>query len=198
VRSVSRSAGIARRIAALSSGPRPADAGAELGDDDPQALALGLAEDVVDEVGRDRRRGLLHRDPPAGLELLRRRAGQAVEEVLADERLRARLAVHVAAQRPEPAAIDAKADERVLRAAVELDLRDLAGAHARDLQVATLDEPERVVELDPVRVLLVVAEPGREDDVGAQGPDERHDDERPLHLPSGSCDGSHGKSADGL
>ena len=28
----------------------------------------------------------------------------------------------------------------------------LPGADARDLQVAALDEPERVVELDPVRV----------------------------------------------
>ena len=70
-RSVSRSAGIARRIAALSSGPRPGDARAELGDDDPQPLALGLAQDVVDEVGRDRRRRLRDGDPRARLQRLR-------------------------------------------------------------------------------------------------------------------------------
>ena len=94
--SVSRSAGIARRIAALRSGAAAGDARAELVDDDPQPLALGLAQDVVDEVGRDRRRRLRDRDRAPRLELLPRRARVAVEEVLADQRLRARLAVHVA------------------------------------------------------------------------------------------------------
>ena len=39
-----------------------------------------------------------------GLELLGRLAGRAVDEVLADQRLRARLAVDVGAQRAEAAA----------------------------------------------------------------------------------------------
>src|SRR3954447_454355 len=206
VRSVSRSAGIARRIAAFSSGPRPATPAPSsetmIRSRPPRGrarpLALRLAQDVVDEVGRDRRGGLRDRDPRARLELLPCRAGQAVEVVLADERLRARLAVHVAAQRAEAALVDAEADERVLRAAVELDVGDLPGAHARDLEVAALDEPEGVVELDPVGVPLAAAEPGRQHDVRAQRGDEREDDERALHLPSGSWAASHGKSAVGL
>ena len=176
----------------------PGDARAELRDDDPQPLALGLAEDVVDEVGRDRRRRLRDRDPRARLELLPRRAREAVEEVLADQRLRARLAVHVAPQRPEAVLVDAEADERVLRALVEPDVGDLAGPHARDLEVAALDQPEGVVELDPVRVVPRPAEAGREDHVGAQRRDEAEDDERAPHLPSGPSDASHGKSGDGL
>ena len=41
-----------------------------------------------------------------------------------------------------------EADERVVRALVEPDVVIFAGAHARDLEVAALDQAERVVELD--------------------------------------------------
>ena len=46
------------------------EAGAELVDDQPQALAVGAAQDVVDQVLRDRGLGLLDRDRAAVLELL--------------------------------------------------------------------------------------------------------------------------------
>ena len=67
----------------------PGEAGAELGDDQPEALAVGAAHDVVDDVRRDRRGGLLDRDRAAVREPLVRLAGLAVHVVLADQRLRA-------------------------------------------------------------------------------------------------------------
>ena len=77
------------------------DAGAELVEDDPQALAVRAPQHVVDEVDGDRRRRLLDRDRRAVRELLGGGAGLAVDVVLADQRLRARLAGDVLAQRAE-------------------------------------------------------------------------------------------------
>src|SRR3954468_3632474 len=100
-------------------------AGAQRADDEAQALAVGAAQDVVDEVRRDGRRRARHRDDRARLEHALGRAGLAVDEVLADERLRARLAEGVRAQRAEAVLVDLEADERVLGALVELDVGDL-------------------------------------------------------------------------
>ncbi len=82
----------------------PGQAGAELADDQAQAVAVGPAQDVVDEVEPDRRGGLADRHAPAVGQPARRRARLAVDEVLADERLRADLAAaRPSAGRPGPA-----------------------------------------------------------------------------------------------
>ena len=66
-------------------------AGAELGEDQAEALAVGAAHHVVDQVGRDRRGGLVDRDRVVR-QLLLRAAGLAVDVVLADQRLLADVA----------------------------------------------------------------------------------------------------------
>ena len=71
---------------------------AELADDEPQAVGVWAANDVVHQVERDRRAGLGHGHAPAVGKPLARAAGLAVHEVLADERLRPDLAVRVAAE----------------------------------------------------------------------------------------------------
>ena len=68
-REVWRRAGTPRRIASLRSSGRPASAGAELVHDQPEALAVGQAHDVLDQVRRDRGGGLLHRHAAAGRQL---------------------------------------------------------------------------------------------------------------------------------
>jgi hypothetical protein len=174
-------------------------AGAQRADDEAQALAIGAAQDVVDEVGRHGRRRPADGDDGARLELLLGRAGQAVDEVLADQRLRARLAEHVAAQRAEAVLVDLEADQRVLGALVELDGGDLARAHAGDLEIAALDEAEGVVELDPVHPLVGIrARAGQRDPAGAEARDDEQGDQRAPHGPSGSSEASHGKSSVGL
>ena len=72
--------------------------GAQLGHDQPQPVAVGPAQDVVDEVDRDRRAGLLDRYPAAVGQALVGGARLTVHEVLADQRLGADLAAGVAAQ----------------------------------------------------------------------------------------------------
>ena len=99
-----------------------------------------------------------------GAEVLRRGAGLAVDEVLADQRLRAHVAVRVGAQVAEARLVDLDPDQRAVGLAVELELRDLARAHAGDLQVAAVDQAERVVELDPVAVARGAVAGAAEDD----------------------------------
>ena len=78
-----------------------------------------------------------------------RRAGLAVHEVLADERLRPDLAVRVLAQVREPGLGDLGLHDRERAARLDrhdLECLGLAGPDAGDLEVAALGEPEGVVE----------------------------------------------------
>ena len=85
--------------------------------------------------------------PAVGKPLVRG-AGLAVHEVLADQRLRADLAMGVLAQ-VRQAGLGHLGGHHRDRAPVllrDLELAGLAGPDARDLEVAALGEPERVVE----------------------------------------------------
>jgi hypothetical protein len=164
---------------------------AQLAEEDREALPVGAPHDVVDEVDRDRRARLLHGDRrPPGQALLAR-AGLAVEEVLADQRLRPRLAEDVRAQVTETALGDLDLDDRAVRAAVDLEAGDLPGADARDLDVGAVDEPEGVVELDLVarRAVTVAGARGRQHPRRSGGQHEA-DEQRAPHGPSGSWPGS--------
>ena len=99
------------------------DPGAELVQDQAEALAVGQAHDVLDQVRRDRGGRLLDRHAAARRQLLLRRARQAVQEVLADRRLRSCLAEHVRAQRAEALLGDRHLHQRLLGALVELQRR---------------------------------------------------------------------------
>ena len=72
---VSRRPGCARSQHLLEVVRAAGQAGAELGEDQPEALAVGPPHDVVDQVGRDRRGGLVDRDRAAVLELPRDEPG---------------------------------------------------------------------------------------------------------------------------
>ena len=151
--SVSRSAGPARRIVVVEVVGAAGDAGAELVEDDPQPLAVGPAHDVVDagragSSTRCARPGSSRR----ACSFCAARAGLAVDEVLADQRLRAR----TRRRRPRAASRSpswsiSKSTSALVRLRSSAQLGDLARAHAGDLDVGALDEPERVVELDRVR-----------------------------------------------
>ena len=110
-----RSAGLARRITSLRSLAAAGEAGAELVEDERQPLALGLAHDVVDQVEVDRLASCCSTgsrywpSPGALLDLLAARGGAsraggarlrrlALDEALADQRLRAHDAARVAAE----------------------------------------------------------------------------------------------------
>jgi hypothetical protein len=177
------------------------DGRAELGDDVAQALAVGAAQDVVDEVRRDRARGALDADHVALVELAARLAGLAVDVVLADERLRGDVARRVRAQGAEALLGDVEADDRVLGLAVEVELRDLARADAGDLEVAALDQAERVVELDlELLALLVLGRAAGEQHEAGGGRDERDDGDDAPHrcAPGKSWFGSQLKSGVGF
>ena len=120
----------------------------------------------------------------AGLQPLLGGAGPAVDEVLADQRLRAGLAEGVGAQRAEAVLGDREVDQRALGAAVDAHAGDVAGADAGDLDVGALDDAERVVELDRVGPVLRVlrAGAGRRDDGGGAGGEQQGDDEQAAHL----------------
>ena len=124
------------------------EAGAQLTDDEPEAVAVGPAHDVADEVDRNRGAGLLHGHAAAVGEALVRGARLAVHEVLADQRLRADLAASVLAQVGQPGLCDLRLHEghRPLADLRDLEGLRLPGPHAGDLEVATLGQPERVVE----------------------------------------------------
>ncbi len=135
-RSVSRSAGLrpADRLVELVAAGGEADA--ELAEDDPQPLAVGPAHDVGEQVGGDGRAGLRRpgsRAPSASLCGIRPRP--AVEEVLADQRLRPALAERVRAQGAE--AVLGRPRCRPARRAsrVQAQPGDRPGADAGDLEV---------------------------------------------------------------
>ncbi len=134
--------------------------------------------------GRRDRRGVRSTWIRAGLEVLAGPCRGAVDEVLADQRLRARLAEGVAAQRAEAVLVDLEVDQRVLGPLVELDLRDLARAHAGDLHVAALDEAERVVELDRELAALSSGAPDEGSRGAGAGQDEDDGEDRAPQRPA--------------
>ena len=156
--SVSSSAGTARWSAVWRSVERPATAA-------PSSLMInvnrsrcgirmmsasrsaGIVENVCDapqRAARGKRLAVL--------------AGLAVDEVLADQRLRPRLARRVRAERAEPLDGHLHRDQRVelvlavgvLVRVTEVDRRDRPGRDTRDLERRAGHEPERVVELELV------------------------------------------------
>ena len=121
-RAVWRSAGTPRRIASFRSSGRPARPAPSSFRISRKRSAVGRrmmfwtrSGGIVDAVRRPRSR------PPGSISRLAR-PGQAVEEVLAERRLRARLAGRVRAQRAEALLGDLHLDERLLRALVEVQV----------------------------------------------------------------------------
>ena len=102
------------------------------------------------------------------------------------------------AQRAEALLGELEVDERAVALLVEPQLGDRARADAGDLDVAALDEPERVVELDGELRAALLLRAGRRERVGARAGEDEDDDEGAPHLPGSTCDGSQGKSGVGL
>jgi hypothetical protein len=191
-----RHAAADRRLQVVAAG---AQALAELGQDDPEALARGAAEDVEHDVRRDRAGGLLDGDRPR--RGLRRGAAVAVEEVLADQRLRLDLAEDVPAKAREARLVDPHGRQRARGRALDVEVGDPADVDAVGAQVGVLGQPEGVVEHDRVAVAVALAGPrGRDGERGggARGEQRQEDRERSPHGPIGTCEGSQLKSGDGL
>ena len=111
-------------------------------------------------------------------------ARPAVDEVLADQRLRPRLAERVGAHRAEAGLVDRDVDQRALGAAVDAHAGDAAGADAGDLHVGAVDDPERVVELDreAAAARLLRAGGRRGEDRRGAGAEQEAEDEQAAHL----------------
>ena len=160
--------------------------GAQLGENQAKALAVGQAHDAVHEVEGNGRRGLLDRHPPSLGEPLLPLAGLAVDEVLPDQRLRAHLAGRVLTQLAEARFAHLHVDHGLGRiGAGEPQVVDRSGPHARDPQVAALGEPEGVVELHLVggARVIVAACAGEQGRDGHHGHHEGGDDGHALHGP---------------
>ncbi len=141
--------------------PAPGQAGAEFVDDDREALALGQAVDVAEQIDVDRARGVRDRQQvlpfafvAAGDLVQRRRqrrafgarlGGQAVDELLADQRLGFDRAARVGAEVLEARVFDVQHDRR-LRGRRRRDRPDDAHLHALDLHVLAGDDVGGVVE----------------------------------------------------
>ena len=126
-------------------------------------------------------------------------AGLALDEVLADQRLRARLAERVGVELPEPGLGDADRDHRVSVLVIEVERTDRPGPDAGDLEVGAGDQAEGVVELDLVRADgAVVRRAAGEDQKGAGRKHDQRDEDDALHGPVGTCFGLHGISALGV
>ena len=129
----------------------PGESGAELVQDEPEALGVRAPHRVLHEVGRDRRGRALDGDPAAVFDLARpscrgrsrgstRRAATAVASRSACPRAASR----------SPCSSISISIERLERLLVQLDVDDRARVHAGDADVAAEHHPERVVELDHV------------------------------------------------
>ena len=172
--------------------------GAELVDDQREALTVGQPHDVLEQVGRNRRGGVRDGDGRAGLEHLARAPRIAVHVVLADQRLRSGGARRVGVELAEARPTDRDRDDRVERLLVEVDRLDRAGRHAGDLEVGAGDQSERVLELDLVRAGGAALRGSRgQEHEGDDGDQDRTAEQDALHLPVGTSDGSHGKPLSG-
>ena len=155
------SAGSARRMTSLRSLAAAGDAGAELVEDERQPLALGLAHDVADQVEVDRlgacaSTGSRYWPLPGPFSILsqrgggsarRRRAcvGVALDEALADQRLRAHDAARVLAEVLVARVGDVEHDGGLVVVG-DVERVDLADLHAGDLDVLARDHEAGVVE----------------------------------------------------
>ena len=173
-------------------------AGAERADDEAQALAVGAAQDVVDEVGRDRRGRAADRDARARLELLlgRARAGS--------RRSTRRSATAGATRRGRRVRSEPKPFLSILKptSACLVRLSSLMSVILPARTPATFRSPPwiRPKALSSWTQYLPLSgfepAPVARDAGDADAGDERaRVSERALHGPSGPSDASHGKSA---
>ncbi len=141
--------------------PAAGEAGAEFVDDDRQALAFGQPADVAEQIDVDGAVGVLHGQQVlafafmAFADLLQRRrqrrafhsrlGGQAVDVLLADQRLRADGAAGVGAEVLEARVFDVQHD-RGLGGGSGCDRADRADLDAVDLDVLAGDDVAGVVE----------------------------------------------------
>ncbi len=177
-------------------GAAAGDARAELVEDDRQARLLRLARDVVDQVEVDRLARVLDRQQVLALALavldllqlrgrlrggLSRLRRLALDELLADQRLRADHALGVAAEVLVALVLDVEHDDglEVVRDVERVDLADLDAGH---LHVLAGDDEARAVEDGADLVALVVS--AREQHDHHRGGDREHERD--------GGDGSHG------
>src|SRR5215208_2431896 len=158
--------------------------GPEFVDQDGEAVLVGLAQRVLDEVRLDRLGDLSGRDRATlGKRWSLRAAGQ---EILRDQRLRLRGAAGVLAQGAErPRCLDCEVRALVL---CDVESRHRAGVDARDPQVGALDDAEGVVHLDVVRVRVVRTGHGRQP--GGEAYEQGYEERDPSHGPTGTWEGS--------
>ena len=199
--SVSRSAGLARWMTSLSSPPRPARPGAQLAQQDREALPVGQPHDVVEQVDVDRRAVVLHlssRSPsPSPSSILAScsapaEPGLALHEALTDQPLQADLAARVRLERREVLVVDLERD-RGLVVVGHVHVRHDADRHAGHLHVLALHHRRGVVE-DRAHEVVVrrVVVGGLAHDPDHDPGHDRHeqaDVDQPSHGPGGTSVG---------
>ena len=181
-RVVSRRPGCARRTTSRRSSGRPARPGAELGQDQPEPLAVGRrmmfwtrSTGIVAAVCST---GTV--PVPSVGQAAVGASGLAVDEVLADQRLRPDLAGRVLAEVRDPRLGHLGGDDRVRRLALpllEVEARGRAGLDAADAEVAAVHEAEGVVEDEPVADRVAAGLASRRPTVSAAPAGGRGDDE---------------------
>ncbi len=171
------------------------EGGAELVDQQRQALTERQAQCAQDEIVLDRLTGLGDGDvgilDPLGVaqvrDLDRIPLRGAIDEVLGDQRLRLAAADRVLPEHGDRSA-QLDLDDRAL-ARVDVERGDGARRHSRNLDLRAVGQAEGVVELDEVGVLVVAARAR-----GEEAPDpEAHqaaDDGQAPHEPGGMIEGS--------
>jgi hypothetical protein len=177
---------------------------AELVQDQREPLAVRESQRVVDQVQVDRRARVLDAQQVLALAVavldlreLRRpvRAGTALDELLADQRLRADRAARVLVERREAGLVDLQDDRRALVVG-HVERLDLTDDRARDLHVLALHDVGRVVEdrADLVALAAGLAGAHAEHEQRRQA-DAQHEECRdpPDHGPGGVVSGSQSK-----
>ena len=152
--------GTPRRIASFRSSGRPGQPGAELVQDQAEALAVGQPHDVLDQVRRDRGGGLRStgtRPPSAAARVFAVPGRQSRKYSPSGDC--GRVSQNTSARSdPKPCSVDLHLDERLLACARRASTSmTRAGVDARHAHVAALDQAERVVELDDVAARVVLA-----------------------------------------
>ena len=175
------------------------EAGPQLGEDQREPLAVGQAHDVVDQVEVDRLLGVLDRQQVLALALAaldlaqrRRRLGvdgallrrRALDELLADQRLRADLAAGVGAEVLVRRVLDVE-HHHGLEVAGDVHRVDLADLDAGDLDVLAGDHEAGVVEDRAHLVGAAVARAGGDHHGGGDG-EQEEDGRDALHQGPGS------------